>query len=278
MKNETGYFEGRKSKKLFFQYWLPDTEDIKAYVIVLHDLATHSDRMKRLAEYLTEKRYGLFSFDLRGHWRSAGNYLGHIDSMDHLQKDLVLFTYIVRKHSVNKKIFLMGHSFGGLISLIYGINHPNLPGVIVSCPLLGLSKKMSFGKKITKKMSAKLSPTKIIPYIIDQKHLTSDLKILRQFIRDDNKLENISVKTASEIDKSMKWVMDYSSKLVCPTFIMQGENDKIVDIDKTKEFFENVKSKDKNYKLYEGFLHDLLNEKNRNYIYQEIFKWLEKHL
>ena len=91
MKNNTGYFEGREVKKLFYQSWLPDG-DAKAFLITIHDLGTHSDRLSTLAEYFTEKDYAVYSFDLRGHWRNAYNNPGHIDSMDHLQKDIVLFT------------------------------------------------------------------------------------------------------------------------------------------------------------------------------------------
>ena len=64
MRNETGYFEGREVKRLFDQYWLPE-ESVKAYLVIIHDLATHSDRMNNIAEYFTEKGYAIYSFDLR---------------------------------------------------------------------------------------------------------------------------------------------------------------------------------------------------------------------
>jgi alpha-beta hydrolase superfamily lysophospholipase len=55
MKSETGYFKGRELKELFYQNWVPDTGEIKSYVIALHGWGTHSDRMALPAEYLTEK-------------------------------------------------------------------------------------------------------------------------------------------------------------------------------------------------------------------------------
>ena len=90
MKNETGFFEGRELKKLFYQYWLPDSGEIKAYIIAFHGWGTHSDRLKTIAEYFTEKRYAIYAFDLRGHRRNAGDLPGHIESMDHIQKDTLL--------------------------------------------------------------------------------------------------------------------------------------------------------------------------------------------
>ncbi|MFX0137830.1 MAG: alpha/beta hydrolase [Candidatus Hodarchaeota archaeon] len=281
MKNETGYFEGRELKKLFYQCWLPDSGGIKAYIIAIHGWGTHSDRLKTPAEFLTEKGYAIYAFDLRGHWRNAGDMPGHIDSMDHIQKDTLLFMDFIQEISNDKKIFLMGHSFGGLVSLIFAINHPALAGVLVSSPLLGMYLKLSMGKKVIKSFSktlVKLSPNKILDNIIDQNQLTSDLKILRQHIADKNKIEVISTKSATEIDKYSKWAMENVSKLLCPILLMQAGADKIVDKHKTKQFFEQIRSKDKTYREYDGFLHELWNEKGRAQVYQDMFVWLEKHL
>lgn len=281
MKNETGFFEGRELKKLFYQFWQPDSGEIKAYIIALHGWGTHSDRLIFPAEYLTEKGYAVYSFDFRGHWRNVGDIPGHIDSMDHLQKDTLLFMDVIREISQDKKIFLMGHSFGGLISLIFAINHPKLAGVLISSPLLGMFLKLSMGKKVIKSLSktlAKVSPNKILDYLIDQNQLTSDLKILRKHIADKNKTEVMSAKTATEIDKFSKWAMENASKLHCPVLIMQSGEDKIVDKEKTKQFFELVNSKDKTYREYDGFLHELWSEKGRAQVYQDMYVWFEKHL
>lgn len=281
MKNDIGYFEGRETKKLFYQYWYPDSEEIKAYIVAIHGWGTHSDRIRIPAEYFTDIGYAIYSFDLRGHWRNAGDLPGHIDSIDHIQKDIVLFMDLIREVADEKKIFLMGHSFGGLVSLIYAINHPGLPGVLVSSPLLGVFLKLSIGKKVIKTVSktiAKLSPNKILNSNIDQNQLTSDLKILKQHIADKNKTDVITVKSTSEIDKYSKWAMENASNLICPTLIMQAGNDKIVDKNMAKDFFNIVKSEDKTYKEYPGFLHELWNEKGRAQVYQDMFVWLEKHL
>jgi len=185
MINKKGYFEGRETKRLFYQYWLPDSGNIKAYIIALHSWGAHSDRMEVPAEYFTEIGYAIYAFDIRGHWRNAGNNPGHIDSMDHIQKDIVLFIDLIKKIAKDKKIFLMGQSFGGLVSLIFAINHPGLPGVIVSSPLLRFSKKLSLSKRLGKKITgpiSKISPNKTIDMVIEQNLLTSDIKILRKHI------------------------------------------------------------------------------------------------
>jgi acylglycerol lipase len=279
--NKSSYFEGRENKRLFYQYWLPESDPIKANIIAMHGWGTHSDRMNVPAEFLTQNGYGVYAFDIRGHWRNTGETPGHIDSMDHVQKDVVLFMDEVKAKDEQKKIFLMGHSFGGLISLIYAIEHPGLPGVIVSSPLLELRMDSSLSKKVGKVLTkpfSKISPTKTISLEIEQNYLTSDLKILRQHISDDKKLKTISLSTAAEMQNSMKWAMENATRLFCPVLILQAGNDKIANPDITREFFDKIKGEDKRFKIYDGFLHELWNEKGRAQVFQDMYVWLEKHL
>jgi alpha-beta hydrolase superfamily lysophospholipase len=280
MINKKGYFEGRETKSLFYQYWLPDSGDIKAYIIALHGWGTHSDRMEVPADYLTGNGYAIYSFDIRGHWRNAGNNPGHIDSMDHIQKDIVLFIDLIRKSAKDKKIFLMGQSFGALICLIFAINHPALPGVIASSPLLRFSKNLSLSKRLGKKIAgpiSKISPYKTLDMIIEQNFLTSDIKLLRNHISDTKKIEKITLRSAAEMEISMKWAMVNAANLLCPTLVLQAGKDKMIDKEATKEFFENIKTKDKTYREYDGLLHELWNEKSRAQVFQDMFVWLEKH-
>ena len=277
MINKKGYFEGRETKRLFYQYWLPESNKVSAYILALHSWGSHSDRMEVPAKYFTENGYAIYAFDIRGHWRNAGNTPGHIDSMDHIQKDIVLFMDLIKENANTKKIFIMGQAFGGLISLIFAINHPSIPGVIASSPLLRYSKNFSLSKKLGKKPISKISPNKTIDMKIKQNLLTSDVKILRKLISDKNKTEVMTFSSAAEMESSMKWAMEHAANLLCPTLIIQAQNDKIVDKEATKEFYENVKAKDKTYKEYDGLLHELWIEKSRAQVFQDMFIWLEKH-
>jgi alpha-beta hydrolase superfamily lysophospholipase len=276
MINENGFFEGRENKRLFYQNWLPDSKPIKAYIIAFHPLATHSDRINIIAEYLTEKGYAIYSFDLRGHWRNIVNIPGHIESMDHLQKDTILFKDMVKGVAGIKKVFLMGLSFGGLIALKYAISHPQTEGVIALSPELDILLEMSVAKKLVKKLSRDL--TALVPYDINQKILTKDLKILRVYNTDKRRLIKISLKTYLEREKSMKWTLSNAKNLSCPVLIMQSGDDKLVDKKVVKKFYDSIKTKDKTYREYDGVLHDIWSEKLRTQVFQDLFIWLEKHI
>lgn len=277
MKNETSYFEGRDAQKLFFQCWLPDSLEIKAYILAMHGLAAHSDRLKLIAEYLTEKGYALYSFDLRGHYRNIIDVKGHIESMETIQKDIVLFMNVLKPMASDKKIFMMGQSFGGLTALIYAIKHPKVGGIIAASPLFDLSMNKNIGKKGIKNLLKIGSAMKLTPYEIDQKEMTGDLKVLRQYLSDKKVLKELTIKTISEVNSALKWATDNIQNLLCPALILQAGDDKFADKNLIRKLFEKIKSGDKTYKEYDSVLHELFSERTRNQVYQDIFVWLENH-
>ena len=146
--------------------------------------------------------------------------------------------------------------------------------------MIRLAKNYSFTKKLGNKIAAplsKISPNKTIKMVINQNLLTSDLKILRSHIADKHKIDFVSLRTAAEMERSMKSVMENASRLLCPVLILQAEKDKINDNEATKSFYEGIKSQDKRLRLYEDFLNELWNEKGRIQVYRDMWVFLEKH-
>ena len=276
MNEKEGEFLGREQTPLKYLIWEPSEGNIKAEIIAFHDWWTTSKKFEAFAEYITDKGYRLYGMDLRGHGKNTLGHKGHIESMETLIKDIVLFMDSIKNKEKEKKIFLLGNSFGGLVALRYAIAHPLLDGVIAVSPLLDLKIKIPGAKKLAKKL--KRNPAAMISYEIDQKFLTSDLKILKQYLADKDRLKSISVKSYSDMQDAMKEVLSGASGLLCSVFILQAGNEKIVNKSKVKKFYEKIKSEDKNYKEYDLFLHDLMAEKMRAQVFQDIYIWLEKHL
>jgi alpha-beta hydrolase superfamily lysophospholipase len=78
--------------------------------------------------------------------------------------------------------------------------------------------------------------------------------------------------------KAAKKAMRCAPEIVLPTLVLQAEEDKMVNPEKTKEFFDSLKSADKTWRLYEGLYHGLLIEKENEMVFRDIETWLEKRL
>lgn len=63
-----------------------------------------------------------------------------------------------------------------------------------------------------------------------------------------------------------------------PFFVLHGTADKVTDPLASQDLYNEAASKYKDIKLYEGFLHDLLFEPEREEIAQDIIDWMEMRL
>lgn len=66
--------------------------------------------------------------------------------------------------------------------------------------------------------------------------------------------------------------------IAVPFFVLHGTADRVTDPLASKDLYNEAPSKFKDIKLYDGFLHDLLFEPEREEVAQDIIDWLEKRL
>ena len=63
-----------------------------------------------------------------------------------------------------------------------------------------------------------------------------------------------------------------------PVLIQQAGDDKLVKPEASKQFFENVASADKTWKLYEGLYHVIHEEPEREQVLGDLYNWLDTRL
>lgn len=92
-----------------------------------------------LGDSLLSHGYNFYAIDLRRYGRSLlpGQDAFHCNTLDEYFADIDTALSIIRKEG-NDRIFLMGHSTGGLISSYYLKHHPQAPvkGLILNSPFL----------------------------------------------------------------------------------------------------------------------------------------------
>lgn len=110
--------------------WLPDEkESCKAVIVLSHGMLEHSLRYDRLGCLLSEASFVFSAHDHRGHGKTAftaeqkgtGTF-GHLakkDGFETVYRDLCEIISRVKNDFPEKKIILLGHSFGSLIAQYY---------------------------------------------------------------------------------------------------------------------------------------------------------------
>jgi alpha-beta hydrolase superfamily lysophospholipase len=167
MVETTGWVTSDDGTKLFVRRWKPGQPDSKepgsgprAIIQVVHGMAEHSLRYRRLAEKLCGQGFELWAADMRGHGltadpsvndRGSGGLLGHTTDTNgffRVVEDIGIITRHIRETVKNElssagfrgddplpAVFILGHSWGSFLVQGYIENRDNsvpLRGCILS--------------------------------------------------------------------------------------------------------------------------------------------------
>jgi alpha-beta hydrolase superfamily lysophospholipase len=271
--SDEGQFEGKRGTEIHYRTWRP-VGKIKALVVLIHGQGDHSGRYMHVAEHLSRAGHAVWAPDLRGHGKSGGGR-GHTDNFDDYLDDAGRAIEEAKGQAPQAKIFLIGHSLGGLIVLNYAEkNVSTLSGVVATAPLLKLKMKVPPWKVALGKMLSRVTPTMSMKTGLDPNLLSHDPEIARKYVNDPLVHGVASTRFYTELMRAADETTRDAGKLTLPCLIMQGSGDGIVDPSATEDFFKRVASADKTLKVYDGFYHEVLNEPGKEELLREISTWL----
>jgi acylglycerol lipase len=274
--NEEGKFDGKGGTKIYYQFWKP--EEVKAVVLGVHGLAEYSGRYTHVADHFANEEIAFYALDHRGHGLSEG-VRGHIDSFDDYLDDLDTFLEMVKEKEPGKKIFLLGHSLGGTISIAYALKHPEkIDGLILSSPGLKLATELD--PELVKAIEelSKSNPTQELPNEIDPYTLSHDKEICEKYDKDPLVFKTITARFGTEFFTTMEKLIENAGKLKVPTLLLVAGDDKLVNPEGSKAFAERVTEKDFKMIIYDGFYHELFNEVEKQKVFKEVDDWLKPRI
>ncbi len=85
-------------------------------------------------------------------------------------------------------------------------------------------------------------------------------------------------KTVSELVHADERLKKEFPLITLPVFILHGTADKVTKPAGSQLFYDTAGSSDKTLKLYEGHVHDLLNDIGKEKVMADIKGWIDRHL
>jgi acylglycerol lipase len=278
MFHKEGKFRSQNNLNLYYQSWQPQVIP-KAVLLVVHGLAEHSGRYTNLVNYFVLGNYAIYALDHQGHGRSEG-LPGYVNSFSDYLVDLKTFFELVRQTHQSTKIYLVGHSMGGLIAASYAAQYPEDPaGLALSSPTLKAGSSISSKDILMARITAALLPKMGIA-MLDSSAISRDKKVIEAYNKDPLVHHGkIKARLACELLKAMdRKLTAQMSKIDLPILIMQGSLDRLSNPDGSQRLFETVKSKDKTLKNFEGLYHELFNEPEHSQVLEFMGNWLNSRL
>lgn len=276
MKHLEGSFKGTGGLNLYYQSWYPPNR-IKAIVIIIHGLGSHSTLFEDAAQYLIHQGYLVSGFDLRGHGRSLGQR-GHINSWAEFREDLNIFLQLIKVQQPDYPCFLWGHSLGGAIALDYALRFPeDLQGIIVTAPAIGKvgvsPLRIAIGR-----MLSQVYPRFSLKLGIEHQAGSRDAKTVSTYERDSLRHEYASARLATEFLQTVNWIQNHVSHLRLPLLILHGSADRVTLPESSWEFCLQVSFPDKECYEFPGSYHDLHADINSHQVLADLGDWIERHL
>lgn len=292
------YISSFDGENIFVRIW-DNVEKKKGVVLLVHGMCEHSKRYDDFAGFLNKNGYIVWGFDLRAHGQTSQN----IASLGKYEKDLfadsvndIIFFSNYLHEKYNLPLFVFGHSFGSFLLQRYIELYDNYRGVVIcgSANMKGQA-SVSLGKFVAKttnifcgkcakaKFIAKLSFGAYEKHFEDKNWLTRDRKVFDDYQKDEYCGFVCSSNFYYSFFKNLKKI--YKSENLAQInkasniFVISGRDDPVGNFSKLvlklTKLYDKLGLKHLKYKIYESARHELLNETNKQEVYQDILNFFE---
>jgi acylglycerol lipase len=273
MKEET--LKGAGGVSIFMRSWQP-SGDPRAIVAMVPGFNSHSGYFKWVGEQFAANGLAAYAVDLRGRGKSEGERF-YVEDIGDYVSDVDLMVQTAKSRQPGLRVFLLGHSAGGVVSCLYTLEHQDeLAGLICE----------DFAFQVPAPDVA-LKAFKGLSHVAPHAHLfklknenfSRDPEVVNAMNNDpliEN--ENQPLQTLAEFVRADDRLKREFPLIKLPVFILHGTADKVTKFEGSQFFYDTAGSKDKTLGLYEGHFHDLLNDVGKELVLRDIQEWLDARL
>jgi alpha-beta hydrolase superfamily lysophospholipase len=276
---KTDTFASHDGVNIFYRQF--QAADEQARLVIAHGLGEHSGRYGNVVNRLLPANYSLWIPDHRGHGQSGGKK-GHVLNFEQYLLDLRLMVEMAKEGlPEGRKIFLLGHSMGGLIALYFVVQNPELiDGVIASSPALGMVIEVPAVKNALGQVMSFLWPGLQLGNELDATKISRDESVVKAYQNDALVHDRVSARWFTEMLSTMEEVNRQASRMQIPVLMQVAGDDHLVNAQSSKQFFEKLTVADKTLLMYDGLYHEIYNELegDRQKVLGDLESWLDSHL
>jgi acylglycerol lipase len=256
------------------EYYIPQG-DIKGVIALVHGMGEHFGRYKHVAEFLGSIGYATVGMDHRGHGKSEGKR-GHTPCYNHLMDDIDLLLTKTKSLFEGMPIILYGHSMGANLAANFAIRRkPAIKGLILTDPYFKLAFDPPGWKVTIGKLFASLIPTLTQPTGLEVAAISRDEQVVNAYKNDPLVHDKITSSFFVNVHPAGLYAIEHANELNIKTLVMHGTADRLTSV-KGSEEFAAKNPQFVELKLWDGFYHEIHNEKEKQEVFDYIKNWLAK--
>lgn len=309
VKKEDIYYESRDNRtRIHGVQWIPKKGEIKGILQIVHGMVEHIERYEDFALYMAEKGFVVVGNDQLGHGDSVNEekergYFCAKDGATVLVRDVHRLKKLTQKAYPGKPYFILGHSMGSFIVRKYMIEYgKGVDGVLLlgtawkeeSLIKLGITLANTLSRLHGENYRSKFINRRAFasfnaafePARTEHDWLTRDEKKVDEYEQDPRNHFIFSVNAYRTLFQLMLYVQqdeNYAAAIkTLPVLILAGARDPVGDnsegVEKVYKHYLQLGYSNVNWKIYPEDRHELLNELDREQVYQDIEQWIWEQL
>lgn len=306
MKKEFTFLSSDNKTDIHVLYYIPEGE-VKAILQISHGMVEYIERYENFAEYLNSKGILVCGNDHLGHGTSVisekdWGYFGEKGEML-LVKDLYKLTKITKEKYPGVPYFLLGHSMGSFLARMYLCMHSEeLTGAIVMgtgnmpeplmkfarfiCKTLETFKGERYRSAFVNNIALGANNKRFEPSKTPVDWLCKDDEIKDKYIKDPRCTFVFTLNGFYSLFSMISYVINENNiakvRKDLPILVTSGEDDPVGDFGKAPrtvyETYKKTGIKDVSIKMYKDDRHEILNELDKETVYEDIYNWLKRYL
>lgn len=279
----------------------------KAVVQIVHGISEYVGRYDAFARWLADHGYLVCGEDHLGHGHTVDDekfgFVAAKGGWELMAQDVRRLRELMAEQRPNLPYFMLGHSMGSFLARTYLIDHPGtLTGVILSGTGQEASALVASGKFLASLLSALKGPEhrskllyilsmgsynkKFAPNRTASDWISRDEAVVDRYRTDELSRNRTTVTLFRDMMGGLQYIgnaanlkrMDPDT----PVYFFSGDCDPVGDmgkgVRKVCEMFRTAGCRDVELKLYPGGRHEMLNELNRQEVWDDTLRWLEKKI
>jgi alpha-beta hydrolase superfamily lysophospholipase len=271
-RHDEGFLASRDGMRLYWQRFTPPRS--LATVAVIHGAGDHSGRYPGVVSALVSAGLTAALVDLRGHGQSDGTRW-HVDRFGEYLDDLDAFVLALRRHSPSEKLFVIGHSQGGLIAALWGLSHgAEVAGFVLSAPFFALARPPPLLKRLAGHVLGAVAPRLHVSAGLMATQLSADPDVQRWTDRDPLYLRAATPRWFAEVKRAQAEALRRAPEFDAPLLVLGAGADTVADTASAQAFCDAARSSDKKLELYDGYRHELFNEVEREVPLSAVRSWI----
>ena len=257
---------------LGYRSWRPPS--VRALLVLLHGFCEHGGRYQAFASSLAARGIWVAAPDLPGHGRSGGKRGDVAQIAVCIQQLWTMTTAVFLPASGLTGYSLFGHSFGGLLAILWAMqNPPNLHRVVLQSPLLEVGFPIPWWKTMAAPLLAGWWPTATFSTNLDVEALSHDPAVVQGYRTDPLVHHTMSARTYCAILRAKDRAFDGTASVRRPVLMVTGSGDRIVSLDAAHRWFDLLAGEKQEVSFPDAY-HELHHEPVRGEVLRLVGDWV----